>query len=197
MGQIPLYTIGYGARDISEFIAVLQANHIAYLIDVRSKPYSRYKPDFSKDNLERHLQAANIRYVYMGDTLGGMPDDPDCYDEKGKVVYEKVAQKAFYKEGIGRLQTAWNQQLHVAIMCSEGKPETCHRTKLISKTLIAISTAGGTTPGGTIPVVHIDENDQLISQEDAMLRLLKNQPSLFGDDFIQHTSRKSYQEDTE
>jgi uncharacterized protein (DUF488 family) len=197
MGQIPLYTIGYGARDISEFIAVLQANHIAYLIDVRSKPYSRYKPDFSKDNLERHLQAANIRYVYMGDTLGGMPDDPDCYDEKGKVVYEKVAQKAFYKEGIGRLQTAWNQQLHVAIMCSEGKPETCHRTKLISKTLTAISTPGGTTPDGTIPVVHIDENDQLISQEDAMLRLLKNQPSLFGDDFIQHTSRKSYQEDTE
>jgi hypothetical protein len=77
-------------------------------------------------------------------------------------------------------------------MCSEGKPENCHRTKLISKTLTAIS-----TPGGTIPVTHIDENDQLISQEDVMLRLNKNQPSLFGEDFIQHTSRKSYQEETE
>jgi uncharacterized protein (DUF488 family) len=192
MGQIPLYTIGYGAREITDFIAVLQANDIAFLIDVRSKPYSRYKPDFSKDNLERHLQAGNIRYVYMGDTLGGMPDDPDCYDENGKVAYEKVAQKAFYQEGIGRLQNAWAQKFRVAIMCSEGKPENCHRTKLISKTLTAIS-----TPGGTIPVTHIDENDQLISQEDVMLRLNKNQPSLFGEDFIQHTSRKSYQEETE
>lgn len=192
MGQLPIYTIGYGARDITDFIAVLQANQIAYLIDVRSKPYSRYKPDFSKQALENHLQAANIRYVYMGDTLGGMPDDPDCYDADGKVVYDKVAQKTFYQEGIGRLQDAWQKQLSVAIMCSEAKPENCHRTKLISKTLTAIS-----TPGGTIPVTHIDENDQLITQQDAMLRLNKNQPSLFGDDFIHHTSRKRHQEETE
>jgi uncharacterized protein (DUF488 family) len=187
MGQIPLYTIGYGAREIADFIAVLQANHIAFLIDVRSKPYSRYKSDFSKDNLERHLQAENIRYVYMGDALGGMPADPDCYDADGKVVYEKVAQKAFYQKGIGRLQTAWQQQLRVAIMCSEGKPENCHRTKLIAKTLVA----------NNMPVSHIDENDQLITQEAVMLRLTKNQPSLFGDDFIQHTSRKRHQEETE
>jgi uncharacterized protein (DUF488 family) len=187
MGQIPFYTIGYGAREIADFVAVLQANQIAFLIDVRSKPYSRYKPDFSKQNLERYLQDNHIRYVFMGDTLGGMPPDPDCYDEDGKVAYEKVAQKAFYLEGIGRLQTAYEQGLRVAIMCSEGKPESCHRTKLISKTL--------TTQN--IPVSHIDENDQLISQEDALLRLNKNQPSLFGDDFITHTSRKRYQEDQE
>lgn len=192
MGQFPIYTIGYGARDIAGFIAVLHANHIAYLIDVRSKPYSRYKPDFSKDALEMHLRANGIRYVYMGDALGGMPDDPDCYNEDGKVDYEKVAQKEFYLEGIGRLQSAWEQQLRIAIMCSEGKPENCHRTKLISKTLTAIS-----TPGGTIPVSHIDENDQLISQQDVMLRITNNQPSLFGDDFFQHTSRKKHQEETE
>jgi uncharacterized protein (DUF488 family) len=187
MGQTPIYTIGYGAREIEDFIAVLQANQIAYLIDVRSKPYSRYKPDFSKQALESYLKAANIRYIFMGDTLGGMPDDPDCYDEDGKVIYDEVAQKSFYQEGIGRLQNAWQQQLKVAIMCSEGKPENCHRTKLITKTLAAQN----------IPISHIDENDQLISQQEAMLRLNKNQPSLFGDDFIQHTSRKRYQEDTE
>jgi len=187
MGQLPIYTIGYGARDITDFIAVLHANHIAYLIDVRSKPYSRYKPDFSKDALEMHLRVNGIRYVYMGDTLGGMPDDPGCYNEDGKVDYEKVAQKTFYQAGIGRLQDAWNQQLQVAIMCSEGKPENCHRTKLISKTLIAQN----------IPVTHIDENDQLITQQDAMLRIHNNQPSLFGDNFFQHTSRKRHQEETE
>jgi uncharacterized protein (DUF488 family) len=100
MGQIPIYTIGYGAREIADFITVLQTNQIAYLIDVRSKPYSRYKPYFSKPALEQHLIQNNIRYVYMGDVLGGMPDDPDCYDENGKVIYDKVAQKAFYQEGL-------------------------------------------------------------------------------------------------
>jgi uncharacterized protein (DUF488 family) len=124
MSHIPLYTIGYGAREIADFIAVLQANNIAFLIDVRSKPYSRYKPDFSQDSLEMHLRVNGIRYIYMGDTLGGMPNDPDCYDADGKVAYDKVAGKAFYQEGIGRLQNAWQQQLRVAIMCSEGKPET-------------------------------------------------------------------------
>lgn len=187
MGQIPLYTIGYGAREIADFIAVLQANQIAYLIDVRTKPYSRYKPDFSKDSLEMHLRANGIRYIFMGDTLGGMPDDPDCYDDDGKVAYDKVAQKAFYLKGIGRLQDAWQQQLRVAIMCSEGKPENCHRTKLIAKTLVA----------DNILISHIDENDELVSQEEVMLRLNKNQPSLFGEDFFQHTSRKRHQEETE
>lgn len=187
MGQTPIYTIGYGAREITDFITVLLANEIAFLVDVRSKPYSRYKPDFSKQALEHHLNENSIRYVYMGDTLGGMPSDPDCYDEAGKVVYDKVAQKGFYQEGIDRLQKAYEQGLRVAVMCSEGKPESCHRTKLISKTLV----------GQHIPVSHIDEKDQLISQEDALLRLNKGQPSLFGEDFIKHTSRKSYQEDEE
>ena len=40
--MIAIYTIGYGARDIDAFIAALRRYNIAYLIDVRSQPYSRY-----------------------------------------------------------------------------------------------------------------------------------------------------------
>ena len=184
MSQIPIYTIGYGARKIDAFIAVLKANNIAYLIDVRSKPYSRYKPDFSKTALEEHLHAHEIRYVFMGDLLGGQPDDLDCYTD-GKVNYAKVSVKGFYQQSIGRLQAAYTQQIPVAIMCSEGKPEQCHRSKLIGKTLIAQG----------IELIHIDEKDQLISQDDVLLRLNKGQPSLFGADFQQFTSRKRYQDD--
>ncbi len=185
MSQLPIYTIGYGAREIDEFIAVLQAHRITYLIDVRSKPYSRYKPDFSKQALAAHLQQHGIRYVFMGDTLGGQPADLDCYTN-GKVDYEKVRSKEFYRRGIGRLQNAHDQGLPVVIMCSEGKPEMCHRSKLIGETLTAVN----------IPVAHIDENDQLISQEDVVLRLSKGQPSLF-DNFFQYTSRKRYVDEDE
>jgi uncharacterized protein (DUF488 family) len=186
MSQLPIYTIGYGAREMDAFIAVLKSHQIDFLIDVRSKPYSRYKPDFSKQALERHLQAQGIRYVFMGDSLGGQPDDPDCYKEDGKVDYDKIRGKAFYEKGIGRLHQAWQHQLSVVLMCSEGKPEMCHRSKLIGQTLVDEG----------ISVAHIDERDQLISQEDVLLRLNKGQPSLF-DDFFKHTSRKKYREDGE
>lgn len=183
MPDIPIYTIGYGARDIESFVSVLLTYKIDYLIDLRSRPYSRYKPEFSKEPLSKHLEAHAIRYVYMGDTLGGQPDDPDCYVD-GKVDYDKVAGKAFYREGIARLHDAFHQQVSVVLMCSEGKPQECHRSKLIGKTL----------HGAGIPVMHIDENDRLITQEDALLRLKKGQPSLFGEEFEQFTSRKRYRQ---
>jgi uncharacterized protein (DUF488 family) len=179
-----LYTIGYGAREIDSFIDVLRRYGIAYLIDVRSSPYSRYKPDFSRERLEGHLQKVGIRYVCMGDSLGGRPDDPTCYDNEGRVDYAKVAERDFYLAGIERLVKAQSQGLAVTIMCSEGKPENCHRSKLIGKTL---------TQRG-IPVAHIDENDQLISQDDVLLRLTKDQLSLFGDEMLPGNSRKRYRE---
>jgi len=187
MSPTPIYTIGYGAREIEEFIDVLSAHQIIYLLDVRSKPYSRYKPDFSKQALESHLQTHSIRYVFMGDALGGQPDDLSCYDDEGKVDYEKCRQKPFFRQGIERVQQAWRQQLPVVLMCSEGKPQMCHRSKLIGRALIDQG----------IEVAHIDENNQLISQDDVMLRLVKGQPSLFGDDFFNLTSRKSYAADDE
>jgi len=177
-----IYTIGYGARDIDAFIAALRRYNIAYLIDVRSQPYSRYKPDFSKDALEEHLRRGGIRYVYMGDTLGGRPDDPTCYDAEGKVDYTAVTQRDFYQAGIERLTKAWSQGLSVSLMCSEGKPESCHRSKLIGKTLAARG----------LPVAHIDENDELIGQDEVLLRLTGGQPSLFGDDMLPGSSRKRY-----
>jgi uncharacterized protein (DUF488 family) len=181
MGKAPLYTIGYGARDIAAFISVLQKYEIAYLIDIRSRPYSRYKPDFSKQALASLLEQTGIRYVFMGDTLGGQPDDPACYVD-GKVEYEKVKEQSFYKHGLERLREAERQGLRVALMCSEGKPEQCHRSKLIGKSLEAEG----------IPVAHIDENDQEVTQQAVMDKLTDNQPSLFGDGFFAFTSRKRY-----
>lgn len=175
----PIYTIGYGDRDLERFIAALEVNAIAYLLDIRSAPYSRFKPEFSKDALSKALAARGIRYVYVGDSLGGRPDDPTCYVD-GRVDYDKVRDKEFFQRGIARVQAAHRQQLRVVLMCSEGKPEQCHRTKLIGETL----TAQG------VPVVHIDEHDHLIVHAEAIQRLTDGQLSLFGQESF--ASRKRY-----
>ena len=172
--SIPIYTIGYGSRSIEQFIEVLQQHEIAYLIDVRSAPYSRYKPEFSKEALEAKLQQHRIRYVFMGDTLGGHPDDETCYDAKGQVDYEKVKDTEIYQRGIERLQTAFAQQQCIALMCSEGKPEHCHRSKLIGASL--------TTQD--LPVIHIDENDEQQTQDDVIERLTKGQMFLSAQEVL-------------
>jgi hypothetical protein len=69
-------------------------------------------------------------------------------------------------------------------MCSEGKPEMCHRSKLIGKTLAQRG----------IPLAHIDESDRLISQDDVLLRQTGGQRSLFGDEMLPVTSRKRYRD---
>lgn len=167
MSQIPIYTIGYGKREIDEFLAVLKTNEIAFLIDVRSQPYSRYNPDYSRQALAQHVQNAGIRYVYMGQQLGGRPTDSES-QSNGTVDYDKMRQTDNYQAGIGRLQDAHAQRFRVAIMCSEGKPENCHRSRLIGETLTERD----------ILVTHIDENDVLITQEAVRLRL-NGQPDLF------------------
>lgn len=175
----PIYTIGYGDRDLDRFIAVLEANAIAYLLDVRSAPYSRFKPEFSKAALAKALADHGIRYVYVGDSLGGRPDDPTCYVD-GRVDYAIVRTKEFFRRGIARVEAAHRQHLRVALMCSEGRPEECHRTRLIGEALVAQGT----------PVVHIDEHDQLITHDAAIQRLTDGQLSLFGQE--RFTSRKRY-----
>jgi uncharacterized protein (DUF488 family) len=174
-----VFTIGYGARAVDELIAVMQAHQIDFLVDVRTAPYSRFKPEFSKDALERELKQRGIRYVYLGDALGGRPADSDCYVDD-KVDYERVKGKAFYLAGIERVRAAWQRGVRFVLMCSEGKPEQCHRSKLIGETLAGLG----------IPVAHIDEHDQVCSQDEVIQRLTGGQLSLFGDH--EFTSRKRY-----
>jgi uncharacterized protein (DUF488 family) len=180
--RVPIYTIGYGKRTFDEFVAVLQANRIAYLVDVRSAPYSRFKPEFSRDALEAALRQQGIWYLFMGRELGGRPEDPACYSDD-KVDYEKVRQSALFQRGIARLERAYDQQQRVVLMCSEGKPEECHRSKLIGATLDASG----------IAVCHIDENDELQTQEAVIHRLTGGQLSLWGEHSF--TSRKRYTRD--
>ncbi|HVR35278.1 MAG TPA: DUF488 domain-containing protein [Methylomirabilota bacterium] len=174
-----LHTIGYGARSLEGFLAVLRQHRIEYVLDVRSAPYSKFKPEFSKEVFEAALKAHGIRYVFMGDTLGGQPRGLECYTD-GKVDYDKVRTRPFFREGIGRLRKAHEQGLRAALMCSEGKPEQCHRSKMIGE---ALAVAG-------IPFLHIDEDNRLLTQLQVMDRLTGGQLDFFGGPVL--TSRKRY-----
>lgn len=178
-GDPTLHTIGYGARTLDQLLAALKASRIEYVLDVRTSPYSKFKPEFSREPLEAALKAGGIHYVFMGDTLGGQPRDPDCYTD-GKVDYDKVRQQDLFKSGLERLRKAHEQHVRAALLCSEGRPEQCHRSKMIGEALAA---AG-------IPVRHIDEDGLPLTQTQVMDRLTGGQFDLFGGPTL--TSRKRY-----
>lgn len=179
--KYPIITIGYGNRTIDDFIGLLCKTKVKYLIDLRTSPYSKFKPEFNKECLEVILKKNKIQYVFMGDSIGGLPSDRSCYTND-HVDYDKVKEKDFYKEGIFRLVKAYEGGHSVAIMCSEGKPEMCHRSKLVGMTLDNLG----------IQVIHFDEKDTLISQEVVIRKIVSDQLDLFKKPMDDLKSRGKY-----
>ncbi len=60
-----VYTIGHFTRIIDEFIKLLKEHSIEMLVDVSRFPGSRRYPQFNKENLERSLEDAQIRYKHL------------------------------------------------------------------------------------------------------------------------------------
>ena len=179
----PLYTIGHGNRKSEDFLALLKEFGIEYLIDVRSQPYSKFNPQYNQNDLKFFLERNGIKYVFMGDNIGGRPKDTSCYDNEGKVDYEAVKTKEFFINGIERLKTAYNKDINVVIMCSESKPCECHRSKLIGRVLNT----------DNIILKHIDENGKVKDQATVINELNKGLSAidLFGN-HINVKSRKAY-----
>jgi uncharacterized protein (DUF488 family) len=164
-----ILTVGYGNRSIDSVIDLLRNESVGYIVDVRTNPQSKFNPDFSAEPLESALRQAGIKYVFMGDTLGGRPSDITCY-EKGHVIYDRVQTRAFFQEGIGRLLKALSQDLTVCLLCSETRPEHCHRSKLIGVVLM----------NRGIEVVHLGANGERLTQAEVLRALESPQGDLFG-----------------
>lgn len=183
MEKKPLYTIGHGNRKPEELLLLLKDFGIEYVIDVRSQPYSKFNPHFNQNSLKFFLERNGIKYVFMGDTIGGRPTDTTCYDREGKVDYEVVKTKGFFLQGIERLKTAYHKDINVVILCSESKPCECHRSKLIGRVL----------DKDNITIKHIDEKGKVKDQATVINELNKglSEYDLFGNP-INSTSRKAY-----
>jgi len=140
-----LFTIGHSNHSLEQFIRLLEDNGIMVLVDVRTAPYSRYNPQFNKEQLENALRLHDIEYAYAGKFLGGRPSDPNCYKghtlpEEGadylhEVDYPEVMKRSWFVQGINRLLELADEQT-TAIMCSEEDPAECHRHHLIANYLI-------------------------------------------------------------
>ncbi|MBS1614418.1 MAG: DUF488 domain-containing protein [Bacteroidetes bacterium] len=89
MSTKTIYSIGYGNRKIEDFILLLKRYGINTLLDIRSKPLSRFQPACNKEKPQEHLRNEDIVYLFMGGELGAKPKDPKYY-VNGVVSYQAI-----------------------------------------------------------------------------------------------------------
>src|SRR3954447_21486449 len=138
MATIPttLYSIGHSNVAAERLIALLEQHNIRTLCDVRSAPYSRYNPQFNRENLAETLRMTSIAYRFMGDTLGGKPADGALRTEDGALAdYAKIAASPDFQRAISQLIDL-GQRAPTAFMCGEADYHGCHRHRLIAPALI-------------------------------------------------------------
>lgn len=136
MGDV--YSVGHSNHTIERFTELLEQYEIKTLVDVRSRPYSKYNKHFSRQPLREHVEGYGIKYLWGGKWLGGLSK----MSVENQIFIMKMDQ-------IEELTKAGN----VAMMCSEGDPATCHRAfKLASYRLRTdgLDTTHILTSGATI-----------------------------------------------
>jgi uncharacterized protein (DUF488 family) len=128
-----IFTIGYEATTMSEFLAALQQAGVERVIDVRALPLSR-RPGFSKSPLKAELEGASIDYVHL--KALGTPSDGRSAARAGRQEdLERIyAGQLELPEAI--VQAAQMRELAEdkpsALLCYEREPGQCHRSLLLA-----------------------------------------------------------------
>ncbi len=110
-----LFSIGYQKIGTPlVLIEELQRREVDMLMDVRSKPYSKWKEGFNMEPLRDRLAKSGICYLWRGKTLGG---------------FAPIGERAI--ADLVLLQTG----RAICLMCLEADPVRCHRKYEIARRL--------------------------------------------------------------
>ncbi len=104
-----IYSIGHGNKELKQLVKELADLPVDILVDVRSRPGSKFHPQFNRAFMLPIVEENGIKYMYRGKNLGGLDENvyrEEVLDEMTKLV--KSGKK-------------------VALMCSETSPAKCHR----------------------------------------------------------------------
>ena len=157
-----LYSIGHSNQSAEHIIGLLKLHGIQAVADVRSVPYSRHNPQFSREAFEGNLNAHDLSYVFLGKELGGLRQERECYLNH-QVDYDRVAKLPAFQEGV-RTLVDLSSRMKVAMLCAEQDPFSCHRALLIARHIRRL----------VGDVLHIFGNGNIETQAQIEERLLRN-----------------------
>jgi len=127
-----IFTIGYEATTMADFLSTLKAAEVERVIDVRALPLSR-RPGFSKTSLAASLREVDIDYVHL--KALGTPKRGRDAAKKGDVA----TLTAVYDEQLDLPEAQAQAAIMLGLaaekpsvlLCYERDPCHCHRTLLL------------------------------------------------------------------
>lgn len=108
-----IWTIGHSNAPINKFLKLLYLHQIERVVDVRTKPLSRFF-QFNQKALSKTLTEENIIYDWRGKNLGGLGENVDFLETIKEIN-----------------DLAETKHERIALMCSEEDPAKCHRTETL------------------------------------------------------------------
>lgn len=136
-------------------MALLRRYGITHLVDVRAVPQSGYWEDFRRERLAHLMSQTEIRYVYMGDTLGGVFDSPVLCKDPDSVDIEPLRLEDRLELGCTKLILAAGlPDRRILLMCGCLRPHRCHRSRLLAPALIERG----------VNVLHLDDHGEPVTQ---------------------------------
>jgi uncharacterized protein (DUF488 family) len=145
-----VWSLGHSTLALEQLLALLAANRIERLVDVRRYPRSRRHPHFSRGALELALPRAGVQYVHL-EALGGHRearlDSPHRALPLGPFRgYADHMASADFRAGLSHLVELARER-RTAILCAEARWKDCHR-RILCDRLVADG----------ITVVHVRTN---------------------------------------
>lgn len=128
-----IYTIGYTAFKIEQFISVLHKYKINCVVDVRSLPYSQFYPDYNKEELKRALDTNNILYRNYSEEFGARQKETCYFSPKGYLDFNKYVNSERFEIGYKKIMTGIDLGYTFALMCAETDPIDCHRSIMLGR----------------------------------------------------------------
>jgi uncharacterized protein (DUF488 family) len=128
-----IFTIGYEATTMSDFIVALTSAGVERVIDVRALPLSR-RPGFSKTPLRGALAEAGIDYVHLRalgtPAAGRAAARAGRHAELQRIYASQLELPEAIAQGGQMIELVCAKPS--ALLCYERDPGGCHRTLLIA-----------------------------------------------------------------
>lgn len=125
------FTIGYEGRSTKDLLDALKVAEVQCLLDIRHTPVSMYRPELSKGNLQKAVEAIGLQYVHLPQWgVPRMVRAQAAMEGTRDTIWQWYDASIVDKFFDRNLHWFLNLQHPVAMMCVEADPTECHRHRL-------------------------------------------------------------------
>jgi len=132
---VKIYTIGFTKKSAERFFELLEHNQIGRLIDIRLKPGGQLAGFSKRDDLAYFLRELIDCEYHHFDYLAPSEDILKTYrQDKDWGRYERQFEALMDERDIlDRLDPTFFAETSCCLLCSEEKPDQCHRRLVVER----------------------------------------------------------------